>query len=207
LFLRGTRRATQEQLRAVLERALADSLPGVRVVDVKTPGLDAFGAPMRLGARIEVPLPDLVDGTARFEHLFADGASGGLALSAPFSQFLAVADRTLPVMVAAEAEVLEVQIALPANAAFVEAPRPLEISAGPFGFAQQVQITDGVLYWRREMTKQTSRISVEDWPGVRTSLAGIVSKADARLSFALPDRGQGGSGTDKQKQASVDQNR
>ena len=113
------------------------------------------------------------------------------------------------------AEVLEVQITLPPNAAFVEAPRPVEMSAGPFAFAQQVQITDGVLYWRRAMTKQTSRISVEEWPAIRASLAGIVSKADARLSFALPvsdrdrdrDRSVGGSGTDKQKQATADQNR
>lgn len=223
---RGARRATQEQLGTVLERSLADTLPGLRVLEVKTPDLDAFGAPLRLGARIEVPLPELVDGTARFEHLFADGASGGLALTAPFSQFLAVADRTLPVLVGAESESLEVQVALPRNAAFVEAPRAADIAAGPFRLVQQVQITDGVLYWRRDMTKNTARIPVERWPAVRATLATIVATADARLSFALPDaaegtRGErgdvrsstadpptsGGSRTDSQKQASVQQNR
>lgn len=210
---RGVQRATQEQLRVVVERSLADSLPGVHVVEVKTPDVHAFGEPLRLGARIEVPVPELVDGTARFEHLFASGASGGLQLAAPFSAWLAVADRRLPALVAAEAEVLEVQITLPAKAAFVDAPQAASLRVGPFSMVQQVQITDGVLYWRREMSKDNGRVAVGDWASVRAGLAGIVALADARLSFAV-FRGEVPSSAptsrtspDSQKQAVVDQNR
>jgi hypothetical protein len=203
---RGTRRATQEQLRVVMERALADSFPGVRVVEVKTPDLDAFGTPLRLGAQIEVPLPELVDGVVRFEHLFAGGAAGGLQLAAPFSSYLAVADRTLPILVGAEAERLEVQIALPPTAAFVEVPRAATFQAGPFSLEQQVHITDGVLYWRRGLAKRNARISVADWGAVRALLAAVVAQADARLSFAAPTT-EGRTSPDSEKQASVQQNR
>lgn len=206
---RGARRATQEQLRTIVEGSLASSLPGVRVIEVKTPDLEAFGTALHLGAHIEVPVPQLVDGTARFEHLFANGASGGLQLAVPFSAYLAVADRSRPALVVAEAELLEVQVTLPATAAFVEAPATLSAKAGPFVFEQQVQISDGQLYWRREMSKQTARISPAEWGEVRTGLAALVARSDARLSFALSElrRPAGGITTDSQEQAAATQNR
>ena len=40
----------------------------------------------------------LVDGVVRFDHLFADGASGGLGLTTPASAYLRVADRTVPLV-------------------------------------------------------------------------------------------------------------
>lgn len=183
---RGVRRATEEQLRQVLERSLVDSLPGVRVTEVKTPDVEAAGAALRLGARVEVPLPEPVDGAARFEHLFAQGASGGLQLIPPVSSYLGVADRKLPMLVTADREVLELQLSLPKAAAFVEAPEPLTWQAGPFSLHQRVEITDGVLYWRRELSTENARVPVEAWPGVHASLAGLAARTDARLSFVLP---------------------
>lgn len=189
---RGVRRATDEQLRQVLERSLADSLPGLRVTDVKTPDVEAAGSALRLGARVEVPLPEPVDGAARFEHLFAQGASGGLQLIAPVSAYLAVADRRQPLVVGADREVLEVQVALPPAAAFVEAPEPLTLKAGPFALQQRVEITDGVLYWHREVLTTNARVPVETWPTVRAALAGLAARTDARLSFVLPPAPAGG---------------
>jgi tetratricopeptide (TPR) repeat protein len=183
---RGVRRATAAQLQQVLERSLADSLPGVHVLEVKTPDVEAAGGPLRIGARVEVPLPDPADGAARFEHLFAQGASGGLQLIAPVTSYLAVADRRQPLLVTADREVLEVQIALPRAAAFVEAPEPLALTAGPFSLRQKVEITDGVLLWRRELRTRNARVPVDGWPSLRASLAAMAARTDARLSFVLP---------------------
>jgi hypothetical protein len=189
---RGVRRATPDQLQQILERSLADSLPGLRVVEVKTPDVELAGAPLRLGARVEVPLPEAVDGDDgphRFEHLFAQGASGGLQLIAPLASYLGVADRRQPMLVGADKEVLEVQIALPASGAFVEAPEPLTLQAGPFALDQSVEITNGTLLWRREIRTANARVPVRDWPTVRAGLAALAARTDARLSFVLAKAG------------------
>ena len=204
---RGVRRATPDQLKVVVERAFADSLPGLSVVDVKTPNLDAAGMSLRLGARVQVPLPDDVNGAARFDHLFAQGASGGMQLAAPLGAYLAVADRKQPLLVLGDREVLEVQLSLPPTAAFVEAPDPLSRTAGPFALEQKVEITNGLLYWRREIRKENARVPVDAWPAVRAGLAALAARTDARLSFVVPKHATPTTSTSGEKRASVEQNR
>jgi hypothetical protein len=207
---RGVRRATAEQLRTVVERAFAASLPGVSVLDVKTPDLERAGEPLRIGAKVSVPLPvgsgegDATNaGRVRFDHLFADGASGGLGLTSSLASYLQVSDRKIPMLVVADDELLEVQLTLPPTAAFVEAPEPLALAAGPFALDQKVTIEDGKLYWRREISKRNARIPIDAWPGVRVTLAGLAARSDARLSFVVS---RSKSDTAR-KQAQLDQNR
>lgn len=187
---RGVRRLTPEQLGQVFEGAFADSLPGLRVLEMKLPDPDAAGSQLRLGARVEVPIPEQVDGAARFEHLFAQGASGGLRLVTPLSAYLAVPDRKQPLVVAADAEVLEVQISLAAPGAFVEAPESTSLDVGPFSLRQRTEVTNGALYWRRELRSENAKISVSAWPKTRAGLARIAARADARVALVLP-RGEG----------------
>jgi hypothetical protein len=70
----------------------------------------------------------------------------------PIGSNLRVADRKLPLMVYAEAEVLEVRIALPKGAAFTEAPSKLVVDAGPFRLEQRAEVTDGTLLWARTLS-------------------------------------------------------
>lgn len=182
---RGVRRATPEQLRQVLEAALADSLPGVRVLELQTPDLAQAGADLRLGARVEVPLPDSGDGAVRFEHLFSRGASGGLELTAPLTAYLATAERQQPMGVIADRELLELRVTLPERASFIEVPEPLELRAGPFQLRQHVAVTDGVLVWQREVATYTARVPVDAWPALRIGLAAMAVRTDARLGFVL----------------------
>jgi hypothetical protein len=65
------------------------------------------------------------------------------------------------------------------------------MSAGPVHHEQRVEITNGVLAWRRELRTETARVAPEAWPGVRAALAALAARTDARLSFVLasPTRG------------------
>jgi hypothetical protein len=189
--------ATPEQLQQVLERSLVDSLPGIQVVDVKIPGIDDYGAALTIGARVNVPLSsETVDGTTRFEHLFSRGATGGLQLTVPPTAYLSVADRKSPLLVIADAELLELQIALPKGGVFVEAPESTDLRVGPFAMSQRVEITDGVLFWRRTLSQQNARISVEEWPKTYAGLATMAARTDARLSFVVGPRDAGRISTD-----------
>ncbi len=198
---RGIRRATQDQLKQIFERSFTESLPGIQVTEVKTPGLDLAGTPLRLGAKVTVPLPDTGDVSSRFDHLFSHGASGGLQLTTPLGAYLQVADRKQPVLVSADKEVLEVQLSLPPTSAFVEAPEPLSLKAGPFSLEQKVEIDNGKLYWRREIEQKNARIPVDQWAGVRVALAGLSARSDARLSFVA---GEGRRKTDSAASARTD---
>lgn len=180
---RGVRRATPEQLRQLLEGAFADTLPGIRVLDVNTPDVDNSGAPLRLGARVEVPLP--AGAAVRFEHLFAQGVSAGLQLVPPVAGYLHVADRRQALVVTADRERLEIRVVLPPSASFVEVPEALDVAAGPFRLRQRAEVTDGVLVWTRELSSETLRVPVRSWPALRVGLASLTARMDARLAFVL----------------------
>ena len=182
---RALRRATPEQARALVEAALSPSLPGVEVAEVRTPGLEAAGEALRLGATISVPLHAGEDGAVRFEHLFANGVGGALQISPGPATYLAVPERRRPLLVLEDAEHLELELALPRGALFVEAPPHRSDTAGPFSLEQRVEVTDGRLSWRREIRRQSARVPVQDWPSTAAALAGMAGHLDARLGFVL----------------------
>ncbi|MCC7074843.1 MAG: hypothetical protein IT383_26265 [Deltaproteobacteria bacterium] len=188
---RGLRRATPEQVRALLEGALSPSLPGVTVTDVRTPALDADGEGLRIGVELGVPLDVADDGTVRFEHLFAQGIGAVLGTAPPPTAYLRVPERTRPLVLQEDRELLEIEITLPRGALFVETPARLQLGAGPVRCEQLVEVTDGRLRWRREIHRENARVAVEQWPGAASAIAALSAKLDARLGFVLPPQAQG----------------
>ena len=61
-----------------------------------------------------------------------------------------------------------------------------ELIAGPVRLTQRAEVTDGVLYWKRELTVDTARIPPEAWSGVRPLLTSASARSEARISFVVP---------------------
>lgn len=183
---RGLRQASSAQLKALFEEALGESFPGVRVDDVRVPHLEASGEPLGVGVTLEVPVRAGGVEPVRFERLFGQGASGPLGLFTPLSSYLRVAERAQPLLVVAAAEELELELTLPAGAAFVEAPERYEATAGPFTLTQRAAVTDGTLFWTRKLSAETARVAPTEWQALRAALTSLSGRTEARVAFVVP---------------------
>ncbi len=185
-FRRSLRTANKDELRAAFEQALAAALPGASVSAVSLPNLEAFGRPLGVGVELLVPVSGGGLEPARFDHLFTDGATTSLGLFTPLSSYLRVAARQRPLLLNSAHEVLQVEVTLPPGAAFTEVPERLDEDAGPVRLVQHAEVTDGTLSWNRDITVDTARVPVDEWPRFRAKLSALSRLTDARLTFVLP---------------------
>jgi hypothetical protein len=176
------RRLTTTALAQALEGALSDSLPGVKVANVQTPGLDVDIGPLALVAQVQAPSPT----TLRLEHLFSNGALAAFRLTPPLSSWTTVAERRRALLVAPGSESLEVRLRVPPRSGILETPADVNLQAGPFSLMQKSLVFDDGLLWQRRIERRAARIEPLAWPEVRTSLAALVGQADARLLVVLP---------------------
>lgn len=184
-FRRMLRGANDEERTAAFEQALASALPGASVTELTLPNLDAFGRPLGIGVALEVPVSGGSLEPARFDHLFADGAAAPFGLFTPLSSYLRVGARQRPLLLNAASEALQVEVTLPEGAAFTEVPERLDEDIGPVRLMQRAEVTDGTLFWTREIHVDTARVPVERWSRFRTRLSALARRTDARLAFVL----------------------
>ncbi|MFZ9888459.1 MAG: hypothetical protein ACO3JL_13235, partial [Myxococcota bacterium] len=183
---RWLRSTPAEEQRGAFEAALSSSLPGLRVVQVSAPGLDAAGAPLGIGLDVEVPWHVGADGRARLDGLFAYGAAAPLGLFPSLQGFLQVSARARPLLAVATSEVLELELTLPEGAVFLDTPAPRQARAGFVSMEQQVEVNEGTLRWRRALDVENQRVSVDDWPAIRPALTELVRRTEADVEVLFP---------------------
>jgi hypothetical protein len=186
-FVAGTvrpplRELTESRLAQILEAALSDSLPGVRVTRVSTPGLAVQGRPLAIVLDVEVALDAR---SARLEHLFRHGATAAFGLAEPLGALVGVAERHRPLRVVPDAERLTLTLRLPPRGSFVEVPPDVALTAGPVALEQRAVVEDGVLRWERSLERRAARVAPPAWPEVRAALAPLLAQADARIAFVV----------------------
>jgi tetratricopeptide (TPR) repeat protein len=179
--------ADDRQLRAAFEQLLGPTLPGVVVTDLQMPALRRRGE--ALGVGVQLALPDVGRGgqPVRLDRLFPDGATTALGLFPGLSRYTQLTDRQRPLRITPGHEIVEVQVRLPEGGAFTEVPDPASLSAGSVELAVRAEVTDGTLYYRRELVLGQDEVSPDAWRRLRPALVALAAAAEARLAFLLPD--------------------
>jgi hypothetical protein len=184
---RQLRASSRSERRAAFEGALATSFPGVKVTDVAAPTLNNPGTALGLGVTLQVPVNWDGATPVRLEHIFAHAASARFGLFAPLVQYLQVAERQRPALFLAADERLAFELSLPPGAAFTEVPARLEESVGPVSLDQRAEVTDGTLFWTRELSYETARVAPDEWARLQPRLAALAGLLDATVAFVVPE--------------------